>query len=156
MWLCGNYTGMSLFAFKRQLSVSKRHCVAHGISFPPYTHYLPHSLHDTCNGVLSSYWYISYWKLYIYIKAIIQCKYASRAVSVLITIPDPAMEEGLSWMTSLQSFLVLWFVIQYDALNKTTHCYILVSPTDESLISLYTDTELMFYVTDTHNSENPI
>lgn len=45
-------------------------------------------------------------------------------------------------VTEQESGFVLWFVMQYDVLNKTTHCYILVFLTDESLLSIYTDLQI--------------
>lgn len=58
-------------------------------------------------------------------------KHAGRVVSVLTVITYPVTEQ--------ESGFVLWFVMQYDVLNKTTHFFILVFLTDESLLSIYTD-----------------
>lgn len=100
---------MSLFALKRELFVSKRHHVAHGISFTPApftSQFMTPAM--ACFLAID----ISAIENYIFTsKQSFNAKYASRVVSVLITIPDPAMEQGLAWMTSLQSFLVLRFAI---------------------------------------------
>lgn len=65
-------------------------------------------------------------------------------VAVLITVPDSCHGIWSSHNDFLQFFLVLWFVMHYDTLNKTNNCYILVSATYESLMSIFADAQIIF------------